>query len=231
MTLIGASWTPADAPARGPVRPIREEVGHFVDSVSAQWPHLRLERSVIRYAVAGLYPFFGGHRVDRDSYQVARKPLVWDHGARGGPRGLVTAIGVKLTTAAAVAERIVDRCSAPSTLRGRRRPAASLGPLEFASPSSIPELGFEPIRDPATATRLARAGAEREQALTLEDLFLRRCVAGQFGLPAREVLDAAAAELARIHGWSVDRTAREVAEFESKCSELKAKAEDSEDGS
>jgi glycerol-3-phosphate dehydrogenase len=214
LALIGASWDPTGSVVPQPLRPERDEVRRFVDSVADQWPDLGLELSRVRYAVVGLYPCFGRDRVSNDIYEVARHPLILDHRAHGGPEGLVTAIGVKLTTARAVAERIVDRLDESDGRGSTPGLTANRPPLDSATPSPVAGIGFEPVTDPHQAAELARAGVEHEQALSLADLFLRRSVAGQFGVPARDVLEAAAAELAPALGWSADRTVREVRTFE-----------------
>jgi glycerol-3-phosphate dehydrogenase len=215
-TLIGASWEPMDSRPKEKLRPDPREVGRFVDSVAERWPDLGLDRSRVRHAVVGLYPRFGTDRLSPDSFQVSRHPLIVDHRGRGGPEGLITAIGVKLTTARAVAERILDRFDAAGDRTRSGSLTASHGPLESATPASIPQLGFEAVTEPRLAADLARTAIESEQALSLADLFLRRSVAGQFGMPAREVLEAAGAELSRGLGWPVDRVATEVREYESR---------------
>lgn len=213
-TLIGASWEPTHPGPQGPVTPSAAEVGRFVDALSQRWPGLGLERSRVRYAVAGLYPRFGSSGVATGGFQVARHPLIVDHRAHGGPEGLVTAIGVKLTTARALAERIVDRFDGRTVGASARGRTATRPPLEFATPSPLSELGFEAITEPALAAALARAAVENEQALSLADLFLRRSVAGQFGAPARDVLEAAAGVLSHGLGWPEGRAAIEVQDFQ-----------------
>lgn len=216
VTLIGASWEPISERPQGPLTPDASEVGRFVDALSEQWPDLRLDRSRVRHAVVGLYPRFGKDPVAADSYQASRHPLIVDHRARGGPDGLVTAIGVKLTTARAVAERILDRFDGRVGSTSARRSTALHPPLEFAAPSPLPGLGFEAIAEPGLAASLARAAVEHEQAGSLEDLFLRRSVAGQFGIPARDVLEAAAGELSRGLRWPEGRIATEVQSYENR---------------
>ncbi|MEJ2483786.1 MAG: hypothetical protein P8049_11925, partial [Gemmatimonadota bacterium] len=90
---------------------------------------------------------------------------------------------------------------------------AASGPLPDATAAPVAGLGFEPIRDPRLARRLARVSMEREQVGSVADLFLRRTAAGQFGAPAREVLSSAAAELAGGLGWTEEREQSEILEF------------------
>jgi glycerol-3-phosphate dehydrogenase len=215
-TLIGASWDPTTSAPPAPLLPKAAEVRRFVDSVADQWPDLGLDRSRVRHAVVGLYPCFGHRRLAPDSFQVSRHPWSVDHRDHGGPEGCITAVGVKLTTARAVAERILDRFEAGEARTAAGGLTATHAPLESATPSAIAELGFEAVTDPRVAVALARSAVENEQALSLADLFLRRSVAGQFGVPGRDVLEAAAGELSRALAWPAGRVATEVREYENR---------------
>ena len=55
---------------------------------------------------------------------------------------------------------------------------------------------------------------EREMALTLEDVVMRRTSLGQFGRPAPEVLDKAASQMAAHLGWDENKKAAEIARLE-----------------
>ena len=214
VTLIGASFEPTGSIRPEPVEPSADEIERFVTEVSRRWPALELGLDRVRYAVAGLYPIFGRDRLDSDTYSVARRPLVCDHRERGGPDGLITGISVKLTTARALAEHLVDRIAARCDRPLAQCSTASADPLSRAWPSPVPGIGFGPLAEPAEADRLATAAAESEQARSLADVFLRRSMIGQHGLPARDVLEGAATALASALGWSADRRESEIRQFE-----------------
>ena len=210
ITLAGASWQPVESPVEGAIEVGRREVDEFRQGLQARWPELDLSAEHVRFVTAGHYPLFGVSSVPRDRFEAARRPFVRHHSESGGPEGLITAIGVKLTTARALAERILDQMALREDLHLPACATADAPPLPGATSASIPEIGFEPIRDPELARCLARVAAEREQAGSLADVFLRRSVAGQFGLPARDVLEAAAAELARALAWTDARRRADI---------------------
>lgn len=213
ITLAGASWQPVSPPLERATGAIAKEVDEFRTDFETRWPELGLTPQRTRFVSSGFYPLFGADAVRPDRYAVARHPIIRHHGDCGGPEGLVTAIGVKLTTARALAERILDDLASRENLELRPCATARAGPLPGATPATVTGIGFEPIRDPSLARRLAQVAAEREQAGSLADLFLRRSVAGQFGLPIREVLQSATAELGLTLAWSDARMQREIRDF------------------
>jgi glycerol-3-phosphate dehydrogenase len=214
ITLAGASWQPVLPPLEQATGAIAKEVDEFRTGFETRWPELGLTPQRTRFVSSGIYPLFGADAVRPDRYAVARHPFLQHHADVGGPEGLVTAIGVKLTTARALAERILDDLVSREDLELRPCTTARAGPLPGATPATVTGIGFEPIRDPSLARRLAQVAAEREQAGSLADLFLRRSVAGQFGLPTHAVLQAAAGELGRTLDWSAARVHREICDFE-----------------
>jgi glycerol-3-phosphate dehydrogenase len=214
ITLAGASWQPVSTPLEPATGAIATEVDEFRAGLETRWPELGLTEKRTRFVSSGIYPLFGADAVRPDRYAVSRHPFVRHHADGGGPEGLVTAVGVKLTTARALAERILDDLAGREDLELRPCITASAGPLPGATPAAVTGIGFEPIRDPSLARRLAQAAAESEQAGSLADLFLRRSVAGQFGLPTHAVLQAAAGELGRTLDWSAARVQREICDFE-----------------
>jgi glycerol-3-phosphate dehydrogenase len=229
-TLIGASFEPAGSISSGPIEPSADEILRFVTGMSRRWPALELDVDRVRYAVAGLYPIFGRGRWNPGTYSVARRPLVCDHLERGGPDGLITGISVKLTTARALAERMVDRVAARCDQALAPCSTASADPLPHALPSPVPGIGFGPLDDPAQASRLATAAAELEQARTLADVFLRRSTVGQHGIPARDVLEGAGTALASALGWSAEEKEIDILRFERFYGLLGQPGSDSEPG-
>ncbi|HYG65695.1 MAG TPA: FAD-dependent oxidoreductase [Thermoanaerobaculia bacterium] len=99
------------------------------------------------------------------------RPVIHDHGREGGPAGLVSLSGVKLTTARALAERAL------STLfpgLPRLSPLAPAG--RPAADPPLPWEGFARLaEDDWGAARSWLAGfAERQAVVELDDLLLRR---------------------------------------------------------
>ena len=215
-TLVGASWSPIAGSPETVVEPTLDEVRSFATSLDARWPELGLAAERIRFATAGLYPVFGTDVASTDSYAASRRPLVIDHGAEGGPAGLVTAVSAKLTTARALAERLVDEFARQLRtlgVRSGRCGTLTAGPLPAARPVVIP--GVEDLTfDSAVAFRIGESAAREEMALSLADIVLRRSSAGLRGAAARDVLDSVARGAGLALGWNSDRIRREVQDTE-----------------
>jgi glycerol-3-phosphate dehydrogenase len=82
---------------QGPGEPLVEE---FLRELNAALPGVGLRREQIVRVLWGRLPAeAAGSKVP------SSRPVIHDHGAHGGPRGLISVSGVKLTTARAVAER------------------------------------------------------------------------------------------------------------------------------
>ena len=70
-------------------------------------PDANLTRGDVRYTYAGIRPL--PYAPDAAEGRVTRRHEVRDHGATGGPRGLFSIVGGKLTTHRELAEQTVDR--------------------------------------------------------------------------------------------------------------------------
>ncbi|MEA2602907.1 MAG: glycerol-3-phosphate dehydrogenase [Acidobacteriota bacterium] len=94
----------AYAPAAGESGPDEERVAGFLRDLNAAAPGLGLRPEEVVRVLWGCLP-----AVSAGSTVPASRPVILDHGRRGGPRGLVSVSGVKLTTAPAVARRALAR--------------------------------------------------------------------------------------------------------------------------
>lgn len=111
------------APWRGDVESVsvpEPELDRFIAALNEALPGLDLARREVARVDAGLLPAAAGGR----GTQLARRPLFVDHGAEGGPSGLYSVSGVKLTTARAVAAELLDRIAPIRSNRPR-----GFGPL------------------------------------------------------------------------------------------------------
>jgi glycerol-3-phosphate dehydrogenase len=169
--LAGTRYLPAPAPAG----PTREQVQSFVDDLNVALPGLALESAEVLGVRWGLLP-----AKRQGAMEPADQPVIHDHGARGGPRGLVSVSGVKFTTARAVAERTLATfygAALPAyTAAGKSRPPARC-PLPF---EEIERLLAEDRA--AAASHLLRL-VRRESVVYLDDLLLRRTGWGRDPVP------------------------------------------------
>jgi glycerol-3-phosphate dehydrogenase len=93
--------------------PGEKPVEGFLRDLNAALPGLDLRRPQVLQVLWGRIPAKA-----EGSTTPALRPVIYDHGRYGGPRGLVSVSGVKLTTARAVAERVLETIAL-----GRRRAA------------------------------------------------------------------------------------------------------------
>ena len=104
--LAGTAYAPS-----GEGGPGEEWVDRFLRDLNAALPGLGFQRQQVLRVLWGHIP-----ATAKGSTTPASRPVIHDHGRHGGPRGLVSVSGVKLTTARAVAERVLRMLD----LRARR---------------------------------------------------------------------------------------------------------------
>lgn len=168
----------AGAAAEGPPSPPTEaQVAELVDLLNAALPALRLRREEVSRVTWGWLPAARpGEAAPGD------RPLVWDHGARGGPRGLWSVAGVKFTTARAVAEEALAAVfgGALPLRRDLPRPAA-------ARPLAAADFLRRVEDDPYAAVSHLRRLVRTESVVHLDDLLLRRTDWGRDPALAAEI--------------------------------------------
>lgn len=95
--LAGTAYAPS-----GDGGPMEELVEGFLRNLNAALPEPDFQRQQVLQVLWGRIP-----ATAEGSTTPASRPVIHDHGRHGGPRGLVSVSGVKLTTARAVAERVL----------------------------------------------------------------------------------------------------------------------------
>ena len=105
-TILGTTDT-VDKGAPDDVRPFDEEIDDFLDMVNQGLEGVHLTRADVLHAYAGVRPLVDPGDSE-SSYKTSREAEVLDHGAEGGPRGLISGVGGKWTTSRVMAEEIVD---------------------------------------------------------------------------------------------------------------------------
>ena len=185
-TLLGTTYEREESQAGG------QAVRRFVAEAQAAFPWAGLEERDLTLVHEGLVPGEGGVE------GLHRKPRLHDHEKEDGLEGLVSVLGVKYTTARAVAEGAVDLAlrklgQPPVECRTAETPLAHARPLEGS-----------------LAERTRRA-VEEEMALTLDDLVRRRLDLGTAGAPAEEDLRTVEEVAAAALSWDGERRRAERA--------------------
>jgi glycerol-3-phosphate dehydrogenase len=164
MVLAGTAHRARSAIDRPPTE---EEVREFLADLNSCWPGSDLREADVLRAHWGTVP-----AVRDGSSILARRPVVHDHGASGGPSGLFSVSGVKWTTARLVAERTLRLVAAQA---GRALAEPSDAPRPAASPRLDASAFRELLRtDPEKAAAHVARIRDEEAVLSLDDLLLRR---------------------------------------------------------
>ena len=97
--LAGTYHAPWSGPIGNPI-PTQTHVDAFLQELNAAVPRVRFTRTDVVRVDTGLVP-----AVAAGSMRTASRPVIFDHGSTGCPRGLFSVSGVKFTTARSVAAR------------------------------------------------------------------------------------------------------------------------------
>jgi glycerol-3-phosphate dehydrogenase len=169
------------------------QVAAFLTDLNAAVPGLDATPDDVLQVYAGLLP-----ARSTGTIELAKREVIYNHGAGGGPKGLFSVSGVKFTTARLVAEKTLKKAFGRS-LRVRRdttRPP----PMQGVCGDSLLD-GASPLDGPPEQARARlRALAEQEAVLGLDDLLLRRL---DSTLAARD--PGASARLRQLLGWDETR--------------------------
>lgn len=164
-TLAGTRYLPA-APGLG-AGPREEDVADFLAELDAALPGFGAGSAPVVQVLWGWLPAAAEGGTVPSSH-----PVVHDHGATGGPAGLWSVSGVKLTTARDLAERVLAR-----VLARRGLPLPALGPV--ARPPADPPPPLAHLlslvsREPEIVRELLQEIAARQAVVRMEDMLWRR---------------------------------------------------------
>jgi glycerol-3-phosphate dehydrogenase len=197
-TLVGtwyAPWTPGAADA-GAL--IRRGTAALLAEFRTACPGIDLAEADVVRSYWGLLPVKHGREVGRPG-ALADRDRVLDHGASGGPRGMFSVEGVKVTTARGTAELAVDAV------------ARSLGLAGVRCRTQAVPVDEVPVTIPARLDDQVRSAIREEMAVRLSDVMVRRiwptATAGRCRQAVADAARIAAVEL----GWN---RAREQAEID-----------------
>ncbi len=212
------------------------ELRYLLDEANRLFPRAPLAVVDVLYTYSGIRPLPYTERGDEST--ISRSHFIIDHVKRGGPSGLLSIVGGKLTTyrsLARLALPAIARHVGPSG-RGLRAGAKMEGggsKVELRAPQHDALSIYGPRREevqalietnPALGERLCEHNrellaqvayaVEREQAVTLGDVLLRRTPAGWSKCHALDGAERAAPVMAERLGWDDARVTCEVAAYE-----------------
>jgi glycerol-3-phosphate dehydrogenase len=172
----------------------RGEIDTFINQVNATFPSLSLRSDEVTLVHRGIVP--GSVRADGRLTLRSHSRIV-DHEGDGISR-LISVVGVKYTTARAVAERAVNMVGGKLA---RRLPPCRTAEVVLPTAGSDDRAPLDPIRH----------AVEEEMARTLVDVVARRTGAGAAGYPGDDIVGEYASAMQPLLGWSLDKTAAEIA--------------------
>lgn len=184
-----------------PPRPTVQMVGSFLEDLNRSIPGLRAQSDEVKHVFAGLLPRKPG--TTDGAIALANRPLVVDHGKRGGPRGLFSVIGVKYTTARRVASDLLERLGFPES---RATDPEAEGQPAGGGEQVLFDFDWSPPALPAATEKALRGLITDEAVVHLDDLVVRRTNIGDHPQRALRL----APKLARLFDWSEERTAQEM---------------------
>ncbi|MBF6600291.1 MAG: glycerol-3-phosphate dehydrogenase/oxidase [Dehalococcoidia bacterium] len=232
-TLVGTTDLRYDGDPSA-CRATTSEVRYLLDEASRLFPATPLRGDDVLYTYSGVRPL----PADKHGVEAAitRRHIVIDHAKRGGPDGLLSVIGGKLTT-----YRSLARIALKSIAR-HGRPSAAPAPQPRVA-AAAPEHTYVPLEEdplviygrragdvralaaadaslaapvcahnPETLAQVAYA-VDREEAATLADVLLRRLPAGWSACHALDGAARCADVMAARFGWDDARAAAEVASY------------------
>jgi glycerol-3-phosphate dehydrogenase len=193
LLLAGTGYAamPEDGLDAAPSEP---QIAAFLSDLARAVPGLALAPGDVLQVYAGLLPARSAGTIE-----LAKREVIHDHGAAGGPRGLFSVCGVKFTTSRLVAQKVLARAFG----RALRAPGLEAGrptPVQAVCGESISDR-TSPLDGPSDQARVRlRALVEQESVLGLDDLLLRRM---DSTLAARD--PRAPARLRQLLGWDEGR--------------------------
>ncbi|MBK6661222.1 MAG: glycerol-3-phosphate dehydrogenase/oxidase [Thermoflexaceae bacterium] len=216
--------------AASDVHPTAEDVAYLLDEARELLPATGIEREHVRYAFAGLRPLMraaGGPEA-----AISRKHEVVDHARRGGPAGMLSVIGGKLSTFRPLAGDVAARAARGNEPDGPFLPRAHRWRIALRE-SGLPHEARQHLRIYGDAVEDVLAGglaelcphapalesevthaATAELGVTLADILLRRTGIAWASCRGLCCHHRAAAIAAAVLGWDDDRRYAEIAAFE-----------------
>jgi glycerol-3-phosphate dehydrogenase len=209
-SLIGTAHLPYAADPDN-FRVTEAEIQTFLDEINESYPGLDLKRQDVRFIYGGLLPVdnYGNGNV-----QLTKRHRILNHSTEGGPRGLISVMGVKYTEARLVAEKTVDllfrkRGMAPPKSTTGITPLPG-GRMEQSSDLQQQEAQADDKSFDASMKAEVLYGIREEMAHKLTDVVFRRTTIGIDGDPGDACLNGCAAIMAEELGWGIKRTESEI---------------------
>ena len=227
-----------------------DELAYLLDEATRLFPATPLRAEHVLYTYCGVRPL-PWMPDGTDESKIPRSHFIIDHVKRGGPTGLLSIVGGKLTTYRALARMAIPAIGKLAKASGAAVGAADDGRRKMDDGRALPRMETDPLvlygrrrdevealvaTEPSLGERICEHNpellaqvayaVEREEATTLADVLLRRLPVGWSACGALDGAERAAGVMAVPLGWDGARVAREVAAYEAELRRTLVRVED-----
>ncbi len=208
------------------------ELEYLLAEVNRLFPSTPLRREDVLYTYSGVRPL--PYTKGGDESTITRSHFVIDQAKRGGPDGLLTVVGGKLTTYRSLSRVALDAIgkhaapsgdpALPATSADRQPTTANVTDPFAQYGTRVSEVRALVEADPPLGAAICghnpdvlaqvAYSVEREHAVTLADVLLRRLPVGWSKCHALDGAERAAHVMAQRLGWDAGRMSEEIASYE-----------------
>ena len=204
--LAGMGHVPYQGQINSHPVPDEKSIESFIDDMNLMMPDANLSMDNIEHIYTGYLPV-----TEEGGTKLTKRAVIYDHGRKGGPKGLYSITGVKFTTARKEAERILKYILGKINVTRKPRPNLTVA-------SEITCAGYDwmpPAQDTSWKNDL-KALIKNESVLHIDDLIYRRTSIGDNPVRVR----ALAEEIANLFDWDEQRKLLEVSTLTGKGTKL-----------
>ena len=195
MLFAGTIHEPWNGITKNPL-PSENSIKTFIDDLNSLVKNLNLKREDALHIYSGLLP-----AKENGSEKLAVREVILDHSESGGPKGLFSISGVKLTTARLVAEKTINKIF-PEKEDKVSEFLNSQIKKEYAG---LFDFNWHPEKDDSSWKEILLKIINNESVVHLDDLILRRTSIGDN--PARAI--DLARKICYLFGWDNERVENE----------------------
>lgn len=193
--FAGTTHEPWDGVGDIPI-PSDDSIENFINDLNLSIPNLNLTKHNILQIYSGLLP-----AKKQGSNEIAVREVIIDHSKHGGPKGLFSLSGVKLTTARLVAEKVLNKVFENKSIEKRKNIKFSLKSNdEYGIFDFDWDLNQNRIKD------ILKEKIRTESVVHLQDLLLRRTNLGDNPIIALKY----AQEISELFGWDNEKRNSEI---------------------
>lgn len=180
--------------------PNEDSINSFIDDLNLSIPNLNLTKDKILQIYSGLLP-----AKKQGTNEIAVREIIINHFEHGGPQGLYSLSGVKLTTSRLVAEKVLNKIFENKSIGKRKN-------IKFQAKTNV-EYGIFEWNwnlENKELKEIIKSKAQNESVVHLQDLLLRRTTLGDNPINSLKYAD----KICDIIGWDKIKTIKEIEDLE-----------------